>query len=82
MPYSRTQHGLTRVEPEPPTSGSEVRGINHQATALPSIESNHLSIMIPCVAVFQYSRRRVESLNLVLQKDRSIVKLIEIYHKI
>ena len=35
MPCSRTQHGLIRVELEPPTSGSGVRGINHQATALP-----------------------------------------------
>ena len=35
MPCSRTQHGLTRVGLEPPTSGSGVRGINHQATALP-----------------------------------------------
>ena len=36
MPCSRTQHGLTRVGLEPLTSGSGVRGINHQATALPS----------------------------------------------
>ena len=35
MPCSRTQHGLTRVGLEPPASGSGVRGINHQATALP-----------------------------------------------
>ena len=35
MPCSRTQHGLTQVGPEPPTSGSGVRGINHQTTALP-----------------------------------------------
>ena len=35
MPCSRTQHGLTRMGLEPPTSGSAVRGINHQATALP-----------------------------------------------
>ena len=35
MPCSRTQHGLTRVGLEPPTSGSGVRGINHQATVLP-----------------------------------------------
>ena len=35
MPCSRTQHSLTRVGLEPPTSGSGVRGINHQATALP-----------------------------------------------
>ena len=35
MPCSRTQHGLTRVGLEPPTSGSGVRGINHQLTALP-----------------------------------------------
>ena len=35
MPCSRTQHGLTRVGLEPPTSGSGVRGINHQAIALP-----------------------------------------------
>ena len=33
VPCSRTQHGLTRVGLEPPTSGSGVRGINHQATA-------------------------------------------------
>ena len=33
-PCSRTQHGLTRVGLEPPTSGSGVRGINHHATAL------------------------------------------------
>ena len=37
MPCSRTQHGLIRVGLEPPTSGSGVRGINHQATALPCI---------------------------------------------
>ena len=35
MPCSRTQHGLTRVGLEPPTSGSGVRGINNQASALP-----------------------------------------------
>ena len=35
-PCSRTQHGLTQAGLEPPTSGSGVRGINHQATALPS----------------------------------------------
>ena len=35
MPCSRTQHGLTRMGLEPPTSGSGVRGINHQAIALP-----------------------------------------------
>ena len=35
MPCSRTQHGLTQVGLEPQTSGSGVRGINHQATALP-----------------------------------------------
>ena len=35
VPCSRTQHGLTRVGLEPPTFGSGVRGINHQATALP-----------------------------------------------
>ena len=28
MPFSRTQHGLTRVGLEPPTSGSGVRGMN------------------------------------------------------
>ena len=27
MPCSRTQHGLTRVGLEPPTSGSGVRGV-------------------------------------------------------
>ena len=37
MPCSRTQHGLTRVGLKPPTSGSGIRGINHQATALPQI---------------------------------------------
>ena len=35
MPCSRSQHGLIRVGLEPPTFGSGVRGINHQATALP-----------------------------------------------
>ena len=35
VPCSRTQHGLTRVGLEPPTSGPGVRGINHQATPLP-----------------------------------------------
>ena len=35
MPCSRTQHGLTRMGLEPPTSGSGVKGINHQATARP-----------------------------------------------
>ena len=34
VPCSRTQHGLTRVGLEPLTSGSGVRGINHQATAI------------------------------------------------
>ena len=37
VPCSRTQHGLTRVGLEPPSSGYGVRGINHQATALPSL---------------------------------------------
>ena len=36
MPCLRTQHGSTRVALKPPTSGSGVRGINHQATVLPS----------------------------------------------
>ena len=40
VPCSRTQHGLTRVGHEPPTSGSGVRGINHQAIALPMCECN------------------------------------------
>ena len=35
MPCSRTQHGLTRVGLEPPTSGSGVRSIKHQATRTP-----------------------------------------------
>ena len=35
VPCSRTQHGLTQVQLETPTSGSRVRGINHQATVLP-----------------------------------------------
>ena len=35
-PCSRTQHGLTRVGLKSPNSGSGVRGINHQATALPA----------------------------------------------
>ena len=34
VPCSRKQYGLTRVGLEPPTSGSGVRGINHQATAI------------------------------------------------
>ena len=37
VPCSRTQHGLTRVGLEPPTSRSGVRGINNQATALPGL---------------------------------------------
>ena len=37
MPCSRTQHGLTRVGLEPPTSGSGVRGIN--------IESGNAMVM-------------------------------------
>ena len=32
MPCSRTQHGLTRVGLEPPSSGSGVQCINDQAT--------------------------------------------------
>ena len=43
MPCSRTQHGLTRVGLESPTSGSGIRGINHQATVLPQG-----SIVVPC----------------------------------
>ena len=35
VPCSRTQHCLTWVGLEPPISGSGVRGINYQATALP-----------------------------------------------
>ena len=35
LPCSRSQHCLIRVRLEPPTSGSGVQGINHQATALP-----------------------------------------------
>ena len=46
MPCSKTQHGLTRVGLEPPTSVSGVRGINHQATALPR--------MFMCVYVCMY----------------------------
>ena len=37
VPCSRTQHGLTRVGLESPTYGYGVRGINHQATALPCV---------------------------------------------
>ena len=42
VPCSRTQHGLTRVGLEPPTSGSGVRGINHQAIALPYNEGTKM----------------------------------------
>ena len=35
VPCSRTQYALTQVGLELPTSGSGVRGIKHQATALP-----------------------------------------------
>ena len=45
VPCSRTQHGLTRVGFEPPTSGSRVGGINHQATAFPSVTVNILMII-------------------------------------
>ena len=38
VPCSRTQHGLTQVGLEPPTSGSGVRGINRQATTLPGLQ--------------------------------------------
>ena len=43
MPCSRTQHGLTRVGLEPPTSESGVRGINHEATALQAKLCIHLN---------------------------------------
>ena len=46
MPCSRTQHGLTRVGLEPPTSGSGVRGINHQATALPKAVYEHFTVIV------------------------------------
>ena len=49
VPCSRTQHGLTCVGLEPPTSGSGVRGINHQATALPHLRwafSDNLRIIL------------------------------------
>ena len=44
VPCSRTQRGLTRVGLEPPTSGSGVRGINHQATALLTYASESVSM--------------------------------------
>ena len=34
MPCSRTQHGLTRVGLEPPTSGSGVRGVGEKSANL------------------------------------------------
>ena len=37
VPCSRTQHGFKQVGLEPPTSGSGVRDINHQATVLPIV---------------------------------------------
>ena len=46
MPCSRTQHGLTRVGLEPPTSGSGVRGIYHQATALPKCAVERLQFIL------------------------------------
>ena len=44
MPCLRTQHGLNRVGLEPPTSGSGVLGINHQATALPYTKIGHIQM--------------------------------------
>ena len=60
MPCSRTQHSLTRVGLEPPTSGSGVRGINHQATALPNgliILSQSLSFLLTVNHSFSSDRR-------------------------
>ena len=51
MPCSSTQHGLTGVGLEPPTSGSGDRGINNQANALPSPGSDQLEI---CMTLYMY----------------------------
>ena len=51
MHCSRTQHGLTREGLEPPTSGSGVRGINHQATALPYIISFDDGNLFECISL-------------------------------
>ena len=50
-----TQHGLTRVGLESPTSESGVRGINHQATALP--EWNIVMTMTAVLKVRKLVRR-------------------------
>ena len=56
MPCSRTQHGLTRVGLEPPTSVPGVRGINHQATALPLWVSKRCKPIYTCTGLFRALR--------------------------
>ena len=47
MACSRSQHGLTRVGLELPTSGSGVRGINHQALRLRQFASWGCNSCVP-----------------------------------
>ena len=54
MPCSRTQHGLTRVGLEPPTSGSGDRGINHQATALPKLGNSDILFIFKISYIIVY----------------------------
>ena len=54
MPCSRTQHGLTRVGLESPTSRSGVRGINHQAIALPKLFCDCILTPIMCIQNIDY----------------------------
>ena len=44
MPCSRTQHGLTRVGLEPPTSGAGVQGINKLCLDFDDISDLNLGI--------------------------------------
>ena len=69
MPCSRTQHGLTRVGLEPPTSGSGVRDINHQDTALP-----HVLFMLYDAHKSKISTRILHSAGMQYQTDMSQCK--------
>ena len=84
MPCSRTQHGLTRVGLEPPTSGSGVRGINHQATALPtyaiwSIVLTDVNDLLPTGVLFGVGPR-LDTSNLDVDDSCLGVSVVKIFN--
>ena len=77
-PCSRSQDGLTRVGLEPPTSGSGVRGINHQATALPKKQISFV-VTAKLISVFVFVTQVVQSLYFLYTKFQASCHLVWLY---